>query len=527
MVLQIQYQPNAMMLGSMSQSAGEAAYSRWLTEFNQNKMKMNADAFATGFSSIGMPIAQMQSRERMHNSQIAARGQELAQKGMDDVKWWEENGARVQDMVSSNLISQHGPSVINDSMFADQVINAPKYMTREEGQKRLMDWSSNSETARSYKIANSPTALRARTSGLIADTAAATKDNPVFQQQMQSLQRRLNEGGLKPAAAQQMAKKIMARVQRRGDPSSRSPTIEERLNEYVHTSPASETSGPLGGKTTTVFKPDGSVQSVEYHNENLNLMKQYTLNANQIEDLTSPPSTYGGMQAEPLTGPQQKARLNVIRGLERQNRQIMVEIYGTAEDPTLDSIDAAQSYQEQTEVWSQQHGQSGGRAISNQFNLGMIKDSGILDESLRLFGVSEPADLPAEWWKKMGFSSPPPKKPDNRGVMQRGDEDAKRAAGHVRVLQELQGSQVPDNTPPLNEQLQGIEQNQQREAMAPKTDDQAKAIRSSIGKRYGTDITKWPPEVLQQFREATEFLRTSRFRNAPEPQRPLLMQYGP
>ena len=156
MPLQIQYQPNAMMLGSMAQSAGEASYNRWLTEFNQQKMQMNANAFATGFANMGLPIAQMKSRERMLNAQIAGRGQQLAQKGMADVQWWNNNSALFGEVLADNMISQHGPDIINDPMFPDMITGAPKHFTVAQAQKMTADWLGNSETARAYSQYNTP-----------------------------------------------------------------------------------------------------------------------------------------------------------------------------------------------------------------------------------------------------------------------------------------------------------------------------------------------------------------------------------
>lgn len=513
MPLQIQYQPNAMMLGSMAQSAGEASYNRWLTEFNQQKMQMNANAFATGFANMGLPIAQMQSRERMVNAHVSARGQQLAQKRLDDVQWWDENGARVQDMVSSNLIGRHGPGVVNDPMFADQVVNAPKYMTREEGQKRLMDWSSNSEKARSHRLAWSPEALQARSAGRLADAEAASKPNPAFQQQMQSLQRRLNDKGLKPEAAQKMARSIMDRVQRHGDRSSRQQTHEEVTQALIRTAPMNPDAGPLGTLRTVTLDPKGGPPRVEFHNPNMDLMEQYRSNASQIEKLSEPPTEFG--VTVDLTDQQKAARLNARRGLERHNKAIMQQIYGVDKDPAPDPIDAAQEFQDKTDVWSQQKHSAQG--VNNQEYMDYLKRTGFMDEWLRGFGVSDPSELPAEWWTGMGFSSPPPKRPDDRGVMQRDQEDTGKAVRNIGILKELE--QLRPNRgrvetpvspqPPLRDQLQDIEREQRRESMAPESVDDAKQIRRAIGQRYGPDFTKWPPEAIQQFRDATEFIRVS------------------
>jgi hypothetical protein len=509
MVLQIQYQPNAMMLGSMAQSAGEAAYTRWLTEFNQQKMQMNANAFQSGFVNMGLPIAQMQSRERMVNAQIAGRGQKLAQERMDDVQWWEDNGALVQDAVASNLIAQNGPSIINDKSFADKVVNVPKYMSRKDAQSMLTRHAGFDERARSHSVARSPGALVAKSAGRLAEVEAATTVNPVSQKQHDALQRRFNERGIKGAAYEKMRRGINERIKRYGDKASRRQTHEETIHALVRTRPVGDR-GPFSEYETTILDPKGGPPKVTRHNPSIELLEQFRKNGEEILRLSEPPTEFG--EPKVLTDADKLSRKTLKRAYERQNKLILQEIYGEAEDPAPDPMVAAQEYQEKYEVWGQQNHSS--QDTDNQGYMDYLSRTGLLNTSMQLFKVSDPSELPAKWWTGMGFSAPPPKRHDDRGVMQKNEEETEKAVRHMGILKELEGlrtGQTPQQAPvvqqdPLRNQLQDIERQQQREAMAPKSVDEAKGIRRALAGKFGENFEQWPEEARMRWKEATEFI---------------------
>ena len=527
MPLQIQYQPNAMMLGSMAQSAGEAAYNRWLTEFNQQKMQMNANAFATGFANMGLPIAQMKSRERMVNAQIAGRGQQLAQKRMADVQWWENNGALVQDAVASNLIAQHGPSVINDSTFADQVINAPKYMSREDAQTMLTRHAGFDERARSHRVARSPEALDARSAGRLADVEAGLKVNPVSQKQYDALQRRFNERGIKGQAYEKIRRGIDERIKRHGDQASRQETHEEATHRLVRTKQLGD--GPLDGQRTIILDPKtGGIKDIIDTNPNADLMEIHAKQAAEIGKLSAPPTTLEG-EAVTLDPLAQKARNDTIKQLMRSNKAIMDKVYGPNNDPADKPIDAAEEYQTDLKRWNSQTalGPPEARGVpgtpfgemSNEEYLKSIHESGLLLNLMKQFGVEDASDLPREVWSRLGFTAPYPKKPDTRGVIQRNQEEAQKAVKDAGIMSEmdrlrssLRTGQPPQESPVTPIPLKPTTTNGWMALQEdPKSLDEANNIRRGFEEAVKSgqlpeDHLLWPPEMKAKYLKVRQYI---------------------
>lgn len=524
MTLQINYQPSGMLLGELAQSAGKSEYNKWLAQFNQQKAQSLANAFQSGFVNMGLPIAQMQSRERMVNAQIKARSTQAAQKGLQNVEWWRNNGAMFSQMVGRNLIAKHGPEIVGDPYFADQVANAPKTFTVEQAQKMLADDVEAQTRSGLHRAENSQTKIAARHAGLNADATAANTPNPGYIALKKAFERNLASRNVKPELREKFTKAIDRAVSRYGVP--RQPTIKEATEEHVDT----VRGGFLQGVTTTTRDPKGKLtQETKYPDRELFDMREKTLT--EMAKLVAPAKTADAYGATYETSPEQEELKELLisnykkslNWLNKQLEQRGADITGL--DPHSDNsdgdMDKASKFDRQKKRWDSltvsekaiqmrtKQGFGPSAKTTNREWYQFLKNNGVLEEVMKEHGASDESEIANTVWKELGFSAPPPRPESTLGVKDRQEGAVKREVNGLDLLNRLKQQRTgqppgpgPGPGPGTGSQLQ------ERMNRIPQFSNEKNAIqvRAALAEKYkGIPPEQWPDDDHAMYLKAVRF----------------------
>ena len=447
MTLQINYQPSAMLLGQMAQSAGESEYNRWLQGFNQQKSQSIANAFMGGFTQMGLPMAQMQSRENIMKQQIAARGQASAVKAMQGLEWKRNNMPLIRDWTADIMQSQYGTTWRSDDSLVQKWFNMGANMTPEDARTGVNNWMGLKRQDRSHSLSWSPSAQNARASGLMADVAETEQLNPEWVQGVTNI----NKKHVKPEIRQRLMESLNHQVARNKSAAGRPPTKYEQYDRDVIKESITGTDiiqysirDPKTGKTEIKFKD-------KFEEDKETLDKLYS----QYQKLTVPPSL--GEQVMKLSTAQKRKRAEQSDHLLKRIRFYENRIHpGMHKDgEQTDADDDRESQKQRFSEWEQRPA-ARRWAGPDRANQGALLErhrlSGRIETMMGRAGVTSEEDLPDEVWKELGFDAPPPHKAPATPSEQEASTGRKTAAA-------LKSLQDPSGPPPsLDEQAAYVSQ---------------------------------------------------------------------
>lgn len=428
MTLQINYQPSAMLLGQMAQSAGESEYNRWLQGFNQQKAQSIANAFMGGFTQMGLPMAQMQSRENIMKQQIAARGQASAAKAMQGLEWKRNNMPLIRDWTADIMQSQYGTTWRSDDSLVQKWVNMGANMTPEDARTGVNNWMGLKRQDRSHGLQWSPSAQNARASGLMADVAETEQLNPEWVQGVTNI----NKKHVKPEIRQRLMESLNHQVARNKSAAGRSQTKYENFDAFVM-----EENNPQTGMTTrsTWNEKTRSWDHERFDPHEHNKEMLVTLMEMQQKLTASPSKDIRGQFAE---GYKERAneRLRQAQGLEKQISSLRSTIYpelfppkGTDKEADSIQLDA------DVEAWGKRKTKGG---KSNEELYKLYKNSGVIGKIMKRSGVDREEDIPDHDWVGMGMTSPPPHKAPATPSEQEASTKRKTAAS-LKSLQDPGG----------------------------------------------------------------------------------------
>jgi len=446
MTLQINYQPSAMLLGQMAQSAGESEYNRWLQGFNQQKSQSIANAFMGGFTQMGLPMAQMQSRENMLKQQIAAKGQASAVKAMQGLEWKRNNMPLIRDWTADIMQSQYGTTWRSDDSLVQKWVNMGANMTPEDARTGVNNWMGLKNQDRSHSLSWSPSAQNSRASGLMADVAETEQLNPEWVQGVTNI----NKKHVKPEIRQRLMESLNHQVARNKSAAGRSQTKYENFDAFVM-----EKNNPQTGMTTrSTWNPKTASwdhERFDPQEQNKDLLVKLM---EMQQKLTAPPAK--DVRGQLAEGYQERAneRLRQARGLETQISSLRSLIYpelfppkGTDKEADSIQLDADIKAWGKRKVPGDTHTS---RDVTNEEAYAWQKEGGTIRDFMRKRGVDREEDLPEQDWIAMGMTSPPPHKTPETPSEQEASTGRKTAAA-------MQAMKDPSGLPPgLDEQAADV-----------------------------------------------------------------------
>jgi hypothetical protein len=431
MTLQINYQPSAMLLGQMAQSAGKSEYNRWLQGFNQQKSQSIANAFMGGFTQMGLPMAQMQSRENMLKQQIAAKGQASAAKAMQGLKWKDSNLPLLRDMHADRMHSRYGATWAEDPNLLQEWNDSIASMNPEDSRTAVNDWMFRKRQDTGHSLVSNPSFQRSQASGRYADAVAGSQPNPAHAR----VSSNIDNGAYKPETQRRMRVSLDKQASKNANPAGRPQTKYEHEDENVtwEQMPNSDmvrqrTRDPKTGniKTEMFDVKKGDRETLD---------KLY----DDYAEFTQPPSS-PGIGLLDLDAPQKRAREQRARSILKRIRfyedRLHPGIHGDTSQS--DAEDLKRDVKLRLDEWNELEGFGG---ETNETIYAYQKEGGTIDQFMTKRGVDREEDLPEQDWIGMGMTGGRPHKAPETPSQKEESTKRKTEAG-------LQSMKDPSGVPP-------------------------------------------------------------------------------
>jgi len=441
MTLQINYQPSAMLLGQMAQSAGESEYNRWLQGFNQQKAQSIANAFMGGFTQMGLPMAQMQSRENIMKQQIASRGQASAAKAMQNIEWKRNNLPLLRDMHADRMYSRYGQTWAEDNNLLHEWQQNVANMDAGDARQAVNKWMFHKNQDRTHGLNSSPSAQNALASGRYQDALIGSQIDPEYGKAIANIQK----GPYKPEAKQSMVSSLNRQMAQRRNPAGRPATKHELYERDVLAEPITGTDliqysvrDPKTGKLSIEFKDKFEEDKKSLHN----LWGHYN-------SLTSTKTdSYGAVIDEEDDDKRRRldAASQVMEQIKFHSKRIYGENLGAGpENAETDSVKLSADVKR----WNKRENSAG---VTNESVYERQKKSGNIEAVMGYLKLDKESDIPDEHWTALGMTSPRPYKSPTAASEKEAETKRKTEAG-LKTLQDPGGP-----PPPLDQQAAAVSQ---------------------------------------------------------------------
>ena len=432
MTLQINYQPSAMLLGQMAQSAGESEYNRWLQGFNQQKSQSIANAFMGGFTQMGLPMAQMQSRENLMKQSIASRGQASAVKSMQDIEFKRNNMASIRDMLGDRYHSRYGADWANDRNLLHQWQQDAANLPASDLRAGLNQWMFSKNQDRSHRIAWSPNSQNARAEGNMANAMIESGVEPKYAEAVS----RIQKGPYKPSVKNEMISSLNRQMSARRSSAGRPRTMWESIDENMRMEPVEGTDmireysrNPRTNEVTSKMVDKFEVDRKAI----IDLTKLYDSLTEKTRD------KYGnilGDEDDADAGLRREQADRVLNQIEFHSNRVYGKNLGAG---TKNAETASVRLDADIKRWGKR--KSLNPRQTNKQRYDSAKEGGEIESLVNYRKVDRESDLSEEDWQSLGLTSPRPYKTPATPSQQEEETTRKTNAA-------LQSMKDPSGPPP-------------------------------------------------------------------------------